>query len=92
MNEKFKEPDKNLITIYKISGCKYCENAISLLKKHNINYNIINSDKYISTLQNRDNFTKFIKKFTIKHYPYFPIIFYKCHFIGGYMELISILS
>ena len=92
MSDKFPVPDKNLITIYKISGCKYCDNTITLLKKYNIGYKIINSDKYVSSLQERDGFMKFMKKLTIKPYPYFPMIFYKGRFVGGYLELTNILK
>lgn len=84
---KFSEPSKQSVTIYKISGCKYCENSIKILKDSKIDCTIINCDKYVSSLQSRDIFYKFIQQFTIDEYRYFPMIFFNGKFIGGYMEL-----
>ena len=81
---KFKTPAKKGYTIYCLSDCKYCDmtkNDIESTKK------IINCDEYIKTLRNRDNFLKFIIKYTLIPYQYFPMIFFNGKFIGGYHEL-----
>ena len=53
-------------------------------KKH-----VVNCDKYLLTLRERDNFYKYIHKYTIKPYIYFPMIFKDGVFIGGYKEYIE---
>jgi len=72
--KKYKAPYENGYTIYTISNCKYCK-----IINENINSNkkIINCDKYIVTLRERDNFYKFIQQYTKIPYKYFPICYLK---------------
>lgn len=38
---KFKEEQQNMIYIYGIKNCEFCEKAVELAKKENITYNYI---------------------------------------------------
>jgi len=86
---KYRPPAKRGFTIYKISGCKYCDMALKLLSKVK-NLTIINCDKYIGRLRLRDEFFKYMRSHTIIPYQYFPMIFYNAKFIGGYSDLVKI--
>lgn len=76
-------------TVYSISGCKYCTKCKELLKEKKKVCKIINCDKYLGSLLERDAFYAFIKKYTIKQYIHFPMIFNEGKFIGGYKELME---
>ena len=83
--KKYTKPYDSGYTIYTISNCKYCT-----LIKNNINKcKIINCDNYIKTLRERDDFYKFIEKYTIIPYKYFPMVFNKGAFVGGYKEWLN---
>lgn len=84
---KYTAPCIEGYTIYSISGCKYCTHSKELLK--NKSCKIINCDKYVATLRERDEFYAFIQKYTVKPYKYFPMVFNKGTFIGGYKELLE---
>lgn len=86
MDKKYVKPSKKDYTIYTISNCKYCNMLCSDIKTKKY---IINCDKYLLTLRERDNFYKYIHKYTIKPYIYFPMIFKNGVFIGGYKEYIE---
>jgi len=80
------KPYEKEYSIYIISNCKYCK-----LIKENIKSKkkIINCDKYVETLRERDNFYNFIQKYTKIPYKYFPMIFKNGEFIGGYKEFLD---
>ena len=84
---KYKAPHKTGYTVYSISGCKYCDMCKEFVKNTKKKTTFINCDDFIQTLRNRDDFYKFIHKFTIIPYIHFPMIFYDGKFIGGYKEL-----
>jgi glutaredoxin len=86
MDKKYVKPYKTDYTIYTISNCKYCNLLCSDIKSKKY---VINCDKYLLTLRERDNFYKYIHKYTIKPYIYFPMIFKDGVFIGGYKEYIE---
>ena len=81
--KKYTKPCDSGYTIYTISNCKYCKMIDDNLKS---NKKIINCDKYIETLRERDNFYKFIEQYTKIPYKYFPMLFKNGIFIGGYKE------
>ena len=86
--KNYTKPANTGFSMYTISGCKYCQYAKDLIgKTHKIK--IINCDKYVQSLRERDDFYKFTKKYTIQDYKYFPMIFYNQKFIGGYKELLA---
>lgn len=64
-------------------------NIVNLLKKILNRKKIINCDKYVETLRERDNFYNFIQKYTKIPYKYFPMIFKNGEFIGGYKEFLD---
>jgi glutaredoxin 3 len=68
-------------TIYSKEGCPYCKNAKELLKKNQKTFKEIKvTDKNITQI-----YSKIDKK--TKNYRYFPIIFKKNKFIGGFEDL-----
>lgn len=89
MPTKYRPPAKTGFTIYKITGCKYCDMALKHLAKAK-NVTIINCDKYIQGLRNHDEFFKYMRTYTIIPYQYFPMIFYNGKFIGGYSDLVKV--
>lgn len=67
--------------IYSKEGCPYCKNAKELLKKNRKTFKEIKvTDKNITQI-----YSKIDKK--TKNYRYFPIIFKKNKFIGGFEDL-----
>ena len=72
-------------TIYSLDGCPYCEDAKQLLKNNNIKYKEIKVNN-----KNKDTIYKKIDSKT-NNYRYFPIIFKKNKFIGGFKELSNLL-
>lgn len=77
---------KGLITtsdwfMIKKKGCSYCDKAKDLLKSKRIKF-------YYRTLTDKNKGTIFkITDPLTKKYRYFPMIFHKGKFIGGYKEL-----
>ena len=67
--------------IYAKKGCKFCIKAKELLHEYHIPFTVIDVND-----ANKDSIYKQIDELTNK-YRYFPIIFYKKQFIGGYKEL-----
>lgn len=80
-------PSTEGYTIYSISGCKYCTKAKNILKEQKTTCKVVNCDNYVASLLEREAFYTFIKKYTVKSYIHFPMIFNKGKFIGGYKEL-----
>ena len=62
-------------------GCKYCEDAKTLLKS----FGYVFTDQEVDD-NNKESIYKIIDKYT-NTYRYFPVIFYDGKFIGGYTEL-----
>ena len=91
MKEKYKKPTTVDYTIYYISNCKYCDMAKEHIKKLKSlpKCTNIGCDKFVVTCRERDNFYKFIKKYTVIPYNHFPIIFKNGKFIGGLKELLN---
>ena len=67
--------------ILTINGCGYCDEAKKLLKQHKLPFKT-----QMSTENNKDKIYESIDPLT-KKYRYFPVIFYKGKFIGGFKEL-----
>ena len=86
MDKKYVKPYKTDYTIYTISNCKYCNLLCNDIKSKKY---IINCDNYLLSLRERDNFYKYIHKYTIKPYIYFPMVFKEGVFIGGYKEYLD---
>jgi len=68
-------------TIYTIKGCSFCTSAKNLLKRNKISFKEV-----IVTKDNKELIYKNIDKKT-NNYRYFPIIFKKNIFIGGFKDL-----
>ena len=73
-------------TIYSIEGCPFCAEAKKLIRKNKL--------KYKEIKVNDKNKEKIYKKIDSKtdNYRYFPIIFKKNKFIGGFKELSDLLE
>jgi glutaredoxin len=67
--------------IITIDGCGYCEKAKKLLKEHKLPFKT-----QMATDKNKQQIYQSIDTLT-KNYRYFPIIFYKGKFLGGFKEL-----
>ena len=80
----FEEPFENKFTIYSKSGCINCRNVKDLLKRGELEYEIIDCDDYL--LEDKENFLLFIKSYSIVEWKSFPIVFYNGKFIGGLTE------
>ena len=83
INAKLQGIDWFIVTM---EGCIYCDDAKKLLKKHKLRFNT-----QMLTQTNKDTIYESIDNMT-KKYRYFPIIFYKGEFLGGYTELKKKLS
>lgn len=70
-----------IYTIYSLDNCASCLKAKELLKKKNLTYKEIQV-KY----EDRDKIFKKLAEKT-NNYKYFPIIFHKKKFIGGFVDL-----
>jgi glutaredoxin len=70
--------------IYSIKGCNLCKKAKDLLDLHNIRY-------FTKEINDIHSF-QYSMKHIIGEYKYFPVILKDNHFIGGYQELVSIIS
>jgi glutaredoxin len=86
----FEEPNEKKFTIYSKSGCINCRKVKDLLKKENLEYEIIDCDDYL--LDNKEDFLSFIQSYTSKEWKKFPIVFYDKQFIGGLEETIIFLN
>jgi glutaredoxin len=67
--------------IITMDGCGYCDEAKKLLKQHKLPFKT-----QMITEKNKDKIYESIDPLT-KKYRYFPVIFYKGKFIGGFKEL-----
>ena len=67
--------------IVTMDGCGHCDEAKKLLKQHKLPFKT-----QMITEKNKDKIYESIDPLT-KKYRYFPIIFYKGKFIGGFKEL-----
>ena len=74
-----------MIKIYYLTTCPHSMSAVNTLKKNNIKYEPIISDK------KKDKVNKNNDKLT-NGYTTFPQIFWKNHFVGGNDSLQQILS
>lgn len=86
--------DKNIFIIFYSPECKFCVNAINLLKNNNLSfkgYNINNIKGNMKTLLHFFNLEKEITQFD-KNHKTKPIIFYKGKFIGGFSDLVLYLN
>ena len=83
INSKLQGIDWFIITM---DGCGYCDEAKKLLKTHKLKFKT-----QMLTKKNQDKIYESIDSLT-KKYRYFPVIFYKGKFIGGYTELKKILE
>lgn len=78
MNAKKDGIDWFIITM---DGCSYCDEAKQLLKQHKLRFKT-----EMITEKNKNKIYESIDSLT-KKYRYFPVIFYKGKFIGGFKEL-----
>jgi len=86
----FELPCENNFTIYSKSGCINCRKVKDLLKKNNIEYEIIDCDDYL--LENKDIFLSFIQSYSVTEWKIFPMVFHNGKFIGGYEETFKYLD
>lgn len=86
----FELPCKNNFTIYSKSGCVNCRKVKDLLKKNNIEYEIVDCDDYL--LDNKDIFLSFIQSYSAIQWKTFPMVFHNGKFIGGYEETVKYLD
>lgn len=88
----YPKPLSNGYTIYTKSNCIYCIKAKKLLENMKIkdNKKIINCDDYLKN--DKDDFMSFIEYLIGKKYLFMPIIFKNGKFIGGYNDLVLLLS
>ena len=86
---EFTVPSLDTYTVYCKTGCSYCEKT-KLLLNTNVNHLkplIVDSDEYL--LKDKEKFLDFIEKIASVSYRFFPIVFYKGEFIGGYNETVK---
>ena len=86
--------NENIFIIFYSPSCKYCTNAIDLLKYKNLSFKGYNIDnlkgglnKLLYHLKQQKELTKFNENHKTK-----PIIFYKGIFIGGFSDLEDFLN
>lgn len=80
--------------IFGLSTCRYCKEAIMLLKNKNIKYKNYYIDKYNNLFfKVFQELSELYPNFNIdKTHKTVPVIFYKKKFVGGYTELKKILN
>jgi len=83
-------PSEHNFTIYSKSGCINCRKVKDLLKKDNIEYEIIDCDDYL--LEDKENFLLFIQSYSNIEWRSFPMVFHNGKFIGGLNETINYLD
>lgn len=86
----FETPFENKFTIYSKSGCLNCRTVKDLIKKANLEYEIIDCDDYL--LEDKENFLSFIQSYSKIEWKSFPIVFFNGEFIGGLNETIKYLD
>lgn len=86
----FELPSQQNFTIYSKSGCINCRKVKDLLKKNNIEYEIIDCDDYL--LEDKDTFLLFIQSYSVTNWKSFPMVFHDGKFIGGYDETVKYLD
>lgn len=90
---EFTAPSLDTYTIYCKTGCSYCEKTKLLLNttaNKNKNFSkpfIVDADEYL--LKDKEKFLDFIEKMASVSYRFFPMVFYKGEFIGGYNETVK---
>lgn len=90
---EFIAPSLDTYTVYCKSGCPYCEKTKLLLNTTtttNTNFSkplIVDADEYL--LKDKEKFLDFIEKIASVSYRFFPMVFYKGKFIGGYNETLK---
>jgi glutaredoxin len=81
---KFIEPKKNGYTVYKKTGCHYCDKVvISLQGVDDVLW--VQCDEYLKT--KREEFIQFIESKAGKPWRTFPIVFHNGAFVGGSTDL-----
>lgn len=81
--------DTNIFIIFYSPHCRFCINAMKLLKDNNLSfksYNINHIKNGLQRLLHYLNTHKIITQFNEKHKT-IPIIFYNGKFIGGFSDL-----
>ena len=78
INTKLQGIDWFIVTM---EGCGYCDQAKKLLETHKLKFKT-----QMLTKENQNKIYESIDSLT-KKYRYFPVIFYKGKFLGGYTEL-----
>jgi len=86
----FEVPIENKFTIYSKSGCTNCRIVKDLIKKANLDYEIIDCDDYL--LENKEEFLQFINSYSNKDWKSFPIVFLNGKFVGGLTETKDLLD
>lgn len=81
---EIENPSLEEITIYTKENCIYCEKVKELLKNERIK--IVECDKYLNTVMDRDNFLYKMREKINYEYKTFPMVFYKGIFLGGYIQ------
>lgn len=88
----FTEPTIGKYTIYSKSGCKHCTRVKDLLDEHNIDFSLVDCDKYLIEQEKKQYFLQYIKTIANKEWKTFPIVFDGTQFIGGYYETFEYLE
>ena len=86
----FELPSEQKFTVYSKSGCINCRKVKDLLKKNNLEYEIVDCDDYL--LEDKDNFLLFIQSYSVSNWKSFPMVFHDGKFIGGYDETVKYLD
>ena len=81
--------DKNIFIIFYSSSCKFCVDAINLLKTNNLSFKGYNIDNIKGNKNRLLHYLKQQKTITSfnENHKTIPIIFYKGKFIGGCSDL-----
>lgn len=88
LSMNFPKPSESGYTIYTKLNCNYCVKTKNLLSDNNIT--IYECDDYLEN--NKEEFLEFIKNLANKTHRTFPIIFKNSNYIGGYGDLLNLLS
>ena len=87
-SQNIPKPNETEWVIYTKAGCPYCSKAMELLKSQNSSAQVT---KFEMTSSNKQSVYTLIDSLT-SSYRYYPIIFHKGKFVGGFSDLKKYLN
>lgn len=84
------KPKNNRVYVYSKSNCDYCKKVKTLLTEEDIEFVVVDCDKYLE--EDKNKFLEAMKNIIGYEYRKFPMVFMDSKFIGGYNETFKYLE